>query len=258
MDMLRHGKRDDGAGGTDIQLNLARHARQRNFLMFSLCVSFAFRPAASATFATPSAAWTGVSAVQMPRVNKQRCHSRSMTLADRPGQTFWSRRVQLMIAAQLCIPNAAFAAYGDFARIDLNAQMAAGDPSNECLFAVPGSGVCTVYRSSEPPVWTTPDTASAMKKLVNAAANLNGLESDIAASRWTSIAQSLGASRDLREAVGFLTAASKSQNAANAAKKVFRDLDGIALAAQKKNVLAASTSFKQYTQDMPALFKALE
>ena len=136
--------------------------------------------------------------------------------------------------------------------------MPAGDTANECLFATPGTGVCQVYRSSDPTLWAGPDTGPALKKLVAAALALDGVAGFIAKSQWTAISQALGASRDLREAVGFLTARpSANPNAAKQAKKVFTALDGVSVAVQKKDKAAAGLYFDKYATAMPELIKML-
>ena len=135
-------------------------------------------------------------------------------------------------------------------------SIAAGDAKNECLFATPGTGICQVYSSGDPKIWQEPDAKAASRKLVNAAQALGGLDEQIRASRWTSISQTLGASRDLREAVGFLVAGNASAGAA--AKKVFKDLDGVSLSVQKKSQDAAAKYFKGYIVDMAALFTLLQ
>ena len=103
------------------------------------------------------------------------------------------------------------AAYGEFARMSTDAStqgvLAAGDSNNECLFATPGTGLCQVYKSSEPALWDSPNLQGAKAKLLKAATALADLEIDITKARWTAVLQALGASRDLREAVGFLTKA---------------------------------------------------
>ena len=57
----------------------------------------------------------------------------------------------------------------------------------------------------------------AIKKLVAAAEGLGDLDAYIAQKQWTAISQALGKSRDLREAVGFLTKQSGSDAAAKQA-----------------------------------------
>ena len=159
----------------------------------------------------------------------------------------------------------AIAKYGEYANFDdSKSSMAAGDARNKCLFAQPGSGICMVYESSEPKLYSSPDQQAAFAKLLTAAEKLGehlhasgfvpsgpmlppaeqragyrhvecttrpaqlascsltcvlhacfrkaaGLQDLITASKWMAISQLLGGSRDLREAVGFLTtdAASK-------------------------------------------------
>ena len=46
-------------------------------------------------------------------------------------------------------------------------------------------------------------------------------------------------------------------DAAAAAKRLFRDLDGVQLAAQKKDAAVARKFFAYYADDMPALLKKL-
>ena len=116
---------------------------------------------------------------------------------------------------------AASAVYGQFAKMKGGQdQMGVGDSSNECLFAQPGTGVCQVYKSSDPPAWQSPNTDAALSKLLKAAKQLNSIGGQIDGSKWTQIGQALGSSRDLREAVGFLTAAAADPASAFAAKKV--------------------------------------
>ena len=81
----------------------------------------------------------------------------------------------------------------------------------------------------------------------------------VAGSKWSAIGQSLGASRDLREAVGFLTAQAGSDGAAAAAQaqKVFKALEGVQLAAQKKDGKTAKLYFDKYSDAMPVLIKQL-
>ena len=170
-------------------------------------------------------------------------------------------RRELVLAALAATAHtpAAFAKYGEFARIqgeEAASSVAAGDAANECLFATPGSGICQVYRSSAPKIWASPDTEVALKKLLVAAQSLNALDEYIASSKWTAIVQALGASSDLREACGFLTDQAGPESAAKA-KVVFRALDGVALAAQKKSVDAAKQYFAKYTAAMPELIKAV-
>ena len=154
----------------------------------------------------------------------------------------------------LCMDSAK---YGDFANMPSTPDFAVGDASNECLFAQPGTGNCMVYKSSSPPIWQTADTGLALKKLLAATAALNELEGYIASSKWTAISQTLGASRDLRESVGFLTKASGSEAATKQAKKVFTALDGIALAASKKDGATAKLYFDKYASAMPVLIQQL-
>ena len=157
-------------------------------------------------------------------------------------------------------PLRAAAKYGEFAKqaSDGVSSLPAGDANNECLFATPGTGVCQVYRSSDPSLYASPDTGRALAKLTRAASALNEVDALIAASKWTAIAQALGASRDLREAVGFLSAASRDQTATSgAAKKVFKDLDGVALGAQKKDRAISKTYVAKYEQDVAELIRLL-
>ncbi len=149
---------------------------------------------------------------------------RRAVLARRPlPKVSWSRAEVLaaLAAAALGPSRPAAAVYGEFARIGTGTQdsIAAGDAKNECLFATPGTGICQVYSSGDPKIWQEPDAKAASRKLVKAAEALGGLDEQIRASRWTSISQTLGASRDLREAVGFLVAGNAPAGAA--AKKVF-------------------------------------
>ena len=115
----------------------------------------------------------------------------------------WSR-ADVVTALAACViapisPRPAAAVYGEFARYSgTQGVLAAGDDKNECLFATPGTGICQVYRSSDPTLWTSPDAAAASRKLVNAAQALGGLDEQIAKSRWSAIAQTLGASRKHR------------------------------------------------------------
>ena len=155
-------------------------------------------------------------------------------------------------------PDVANAKYGEFSKMSGGQDgFAAGDAKNECLFAQPGSGICTVYKSSEPPVWASANTELALSKLLKAIEQLNALGSQIDGTKWTMIGQTLGLSRDLREAVGFLTAAAADPSAAAAAKKVFQDLDGIQLAAQKKDAGTARKYFDKYEADIATLLKRL-
>ena len=72
------------------------------------------------------------------------------------------------------------------------------------------------------------------------------------------MSQLLGASRDLREAVGFLTSVEGSDpKAAAQAKKVFLALDGVSVAVQKKDAKAASLYFGKYATAMPELIAML-
>lgn len=172
------------------------------------------------------------------------------------------QRRQLMLAALAAgctitpVPPA-LAKYGEFARTEAGVStLAAGDANNDCLFATPGTGVCQVYRSSAPQIWNSPDGERALAKLIAAADALNALDGYIAGSKWTAISQSLGASRDLREATGFLTAQAGPESA-KAAKAVFKALDGVALGAQKKDAGIARQYFDKYAAAMPVLLKAV-
>lgn len=165
--------------------------------------------------------------------------------------------VAAISAASLSCAPPALAKYGEFAKIKTETDFAVGDAGNECLFAQPGTGNCMVFKSSDPPLWQTADTGAALKKLTAAAAALNGIEPAIAASKWTAISQVLGASRDLREAVGFLTKQSGSDEAAKTAKRVFTALDGVQLAASKKDAATAKLYFDKYASAMPLLIKQL-
>ena len=124
------------------------------------------------------------------------------------------------------------------------------------MFATPGTGVCQVYKSSQPSLYDAPDLQGAKKKAVAAIAQLNALDDSIAQSRWTAITQALGASRDLRESVGFLTKG--RPEAAALAKKLYLDLDGIALAAQKKDKKVCKAYFDRYVKDAGRLVAELE
>ena len=99
-----------------------------------------------------------------------------------------SRRHALTAAAAAALgglPGArpASAAYGEFARMGTDAStqgvLAAGDSNNECLFATPGTGLCQVYKSSEPALWDSPNLQGAKAKLLKAATALADLEADI-------------------------------------------------------------------------------
>ena len=162
-------------------------------------------------------------------------------------------------AAATLSPHAASATYGEFAKIasDGVSSLPAGDTANECLFATPGTGVCQVYKSSDPLLWATPDTSKALAKLVAAAQQLGQIDGYISAGKWTAISQTLGASRDLREAVGFLTSQAADPSASAKAKKLFTALDGVALATQKKDAKAASLYFSKYAAVMPELISML-
>ena len=155
-------------------------------------------------------------------------------------------------------PSPVFAKYGEFAKTTGGQDtFAAGETSNECMYAQPGTGNCMVYKSSAPPLWQTADTGAAFKKLSTAADALNTMDAYIAKSQWTAIGQVLGASRDLRESVGFLTKASGNDTAAKQAKKVFAALDGIALAASKRDQATASLYFDKYAKAMADLLSSL-
>ena len=117
--------------------------------------------------------------------------------------------------------------------------------------------MCQVYESSDPKLWATPDTGKALAKLVSAARELQAVEEYISASKWTAISQALGASRDLRESVGFLTAAASDAKAAATAKKVFAALDGVAVAVQKRDKGTASLYYSKYAAAMPELIAML-
>ena len=169
---------------------------------------------------------------------------------------FIARRAVLAAAcaaATLNQPLPAFAKYGEFAKIGSDTSFTVGDSANECMYATPGTGVCQVYKSSDPKIWSTPDTGKALKKLIAAADGLAEIDGFIAASKWTAISQSLGASRDLREAVGFLTAAAADKQAEKCAKKVFSALDGVSLAATKKDKATAALYYSKYAEAMPEL-----
>ncbi|KAL1529788.1 hypothetical protein AB1Y20_000722 [Prymnesium parvum] len=160
--------------------------------------------------------------------------------------------------AALLSTSAAHAKFGEFAKMSGGqAQFAAGDEKNECMFAQPGTGICTVYKSSDPPLWASPNTELALSKLTKAAEQLQSLGSQVEGCKWSKIAQTLGISRDLREAVGFLTSAAKDPAATAIAKKVFQDLDGVQLAAQKKDAKTAMKYFNQYETDMAKLLSLL-
>lgn len=167
--------------------------------------------------------------------------------------------VALTPASTLSGNRPASAVYGEFAKMgsDGVSTLASGDASNECLFATPGTGICQVYKSSDPRIWQTPDTAVALAKLIKAADNLNQIDGYIKTSKWTAIAQALGASRDLREAVGFLTARAEDPKAAATAKKVFQALDGVYVAAQKKDASTATLYYGKYAAAMPELLGLL-
>jgi len=173
-----------------------------------------------------------------------------------PRPPLYSRLDFLLASTAVALaPSAASAKYGQFAKMDGSQNGAAGDSDNECLFAMPGTGVCTVFKSSEPTLYASPDVTAATNKLEKATVQLNQLGDLLQQSKWTAIAQVLGASRDLREAVGFLTLDKAFATAA--AKKVFKDLEGIQLAAQKKDRDTGLTFFKRYVEDIPALLRSL-
>lgn len=162
-----------------------------------------------------------------------------------------------LAVATLGPAKAAFGKYGEFARTDgVQGVLAAGDPNNECLFATPGTGICQVYKSSQPSLYDAPNLQGAKVKALAAIRQLNTLDSDIEQSRWTAISQALGASRDLRESVGFLTAG--RPEAAAIAKKLYLDLDGIYLAAQKKDKKVCQSYFDKYVKDAGRLVAELE
>ena len=105
-----------------------------------------------------------------------------------------------------------------------------------------------------------------------AIADLDGIGVMIEKQRWTQISQTLGASRDLREAMSFLTRsntvkegeagfakdATENKEAAALAKKVFKDLDTVQLASSKKLPDVAMKGYTAYTEDMPKLLNALD
>ena len=135
-------------------------------------------------------------------------------------------------------------------------MLAAGDSNNECLFATPGTGICQVYKSSQPSLYDAPNLQDAKKKALAAIVKLNALDSDIEASRWSAITQALGSARDLKESVGFLTKGRPDATAL--AKKLYLDLDGINLAAQKKDKKVCKTYFEKYVKDASKLVAELE
>lgn len=178
----------------------------------------------------------------------------ALRLSSRPAR----RDVLGAVAALLALPpSEANAKYGEFANMDASrSDFSAGDKDNACLFAQPGTGVCMVYKSSDPPLWASPDQGVAFGKLLKAAEGLSGLGRQIEGGKWSSISQALGASRDLREATGFLTVDNPA--AAKLAKAVFLDLDGVQLATQKKNAAAAKSFAAKYEADMSRLLAELE
>ena len=172
----------------------------------------------------------------------------------------------------LAIALPASASYGqmaDFAGSGVGTTSAA-EMANGCLFQT--TGICMVYRSDKPKLWDRPDTKASMAKLQKAIADLDGIGAMIEKQRWTQISQTLGASRDLREAMSFLTRsntvkegeagfakdATENKEAAALAKKVFKDLDTVQLASSKKLPDVAMKGYKAYTEDMPKLLNALD
>ena len=185
-----------------------------------------------------------------------------------------SRREALARACTsvLAVALPASASYGqmaDFAGSGVGTTSAA-EMANGCLFQT--TGICMVYRSDKPKLWDRPDTKASMAKLQKAIGDLDGLGAMIEKQRWTQISQTLGASRDLREAMSFLTRsntvkegeagfakdATENKEAAALAKKVFKDLDTVQLASTKKLPDVAMKGFKAYTEDMPKLLNALD
>ena len=85
-------------------------------------------------------------------------HEPNVVPRERP---LLSRRHALSaaVATALALPaTSASARYGDFAKTDgTQGVLAAGDSRNECLFATPGTGLCQVYKSSQPALWDSPD-----------------------------------------------------------------------------------------------------
>ncbi len=150
----------------------------------------------------------------------------------------------------------ASAKYGEFAKMDGSQNGAAGNDANECLFAQPATGICTVFKSSEPALYKSPDKAKALDKIVAATRSLDGIGEQIESAKWSSVSQSLGASMDLQEAVNFLAAGSDKD--LKLAKKVFTDLQGVAVAVKQKNQDASRLYFGKYASDMPALLQQLE
>ena len=102
-----------------------------------------------------------------------------------------------------------------------------------------------MYKSSEPALWDSPNLQGAKAKLLKAATTLADLETDITKARWTAVLQALGASRDLREAVGFLT--KEQPAAAIAAKKVLRPL----IPSRRRSPLALSPSSSPGQEGLP-------
>lgn len=149
------------------------------------------------------------------------------------------------------------AKYGEFAKTSGGPSFSVGDANNECLFAQPGSGICTVYKSSQPPIWASPNTDLALAKLLKAVAALNEVGVLIEGTKWTQIIQTLGSSRDLREAVGFLTSAAADPAAAAIAKKVFASLDGVQVAAMKKDRDTALKFYTKYETEVAKLLALL-
>ena len=163
----------------------------------------------------------------------------------------------LAVASTAASTQGAYATYGEFANLAGSgvSTLAAGDAANQCLFATPGTGVCQVFKSSDPQLWSSPDKQKAFDKLVAAATSLSEIDAAISGSKWTAISQLLGSSRDLREAVGFLTA--DNAKAAAQAKKAFAGLDGVAVAVQKRDVSTARLYFGKYSEAMAVLVSML-
>ena len=172
----------------------------------------------------------------------------------------------------LAVALPASASYGqmaDFAGSGA-ATTSAAEMANGCLFQT--TGICLVYRSDKPKLWDAPDTKLAMGKLQKAISDLDGLGELIEKQRWSQISQVLGASRDLREAMSFLTrsntvkegeagfakSADENKEAAALAKKVFKDLETVQLASSKKLPDVAKKAFVAYQADMPKLLNALD
>ena len=159
----------------------------------------------------------------------------------------------------------ASAKYGAFAKMtnsddNLNqGTMAAGDSRNPCLWAQPGTGVCVVYKSSDPQLWGGADGQKALEKLLSASQKFDGLGPLISGGKWMAATSALGASMDLQEAVNFLAKSSADpEGNAKLAKKVFKDLQSIGLAVQKKDQKTALTYYGKYAEDMPALIGRLQ